>query len=243
MTEHPATEGVILTHATLAALTPLIPVPFVDTAARNRVMRRMVRSLAELHHLRIWDAEVKVLADEEGGGFVRGIAKGAVLAPFKFVLRKTFMVLAGKHIVDLASRSYHHGLLTDRAFAHRWCTPAGSRSPREVRQAIDAVLASEPVASSPVTRALRIGFDESQRAVFDAYATLSARFGGGSANAAIDDAVDDEDGGLLGVIAALQRALTDVPREHFDGLEAKLRAQLFGDSAASEITVHEVSGD
>jgi hypothetical protein len=242
MSEHPATDGVILTHATLAALTPLIPLPFVDTAARNRVMRRMVRSLAELHHLRIWDGEVQTLADEESGSFFKGIAKGAVLAPLKFILRKTFMFLAGKRIVDLASQSYHHGFLMDRVFAHRWCTPAGKHTPIEIRKAIDEVLANEPVASSPVTRALRIGFEESRSALFDAYTSLRARFSGGGVQAAIDGAAQD-DRGLEGVIAALEHALTDVPREHFLDLERKLRIQLFGAGGEPEIIVREVEDE
>lgn len=237
MSEHPAADGVILTHTTLAALTPLIPVPFVDTAARNHVMRRLVRSLAELHHLRIWDAEVRTLADEPSSSLLKGIAKGAVLAPFKFLLRKTFMFLAGKHIVDLASRSYHFGFLMDRAFARRWCAPAGKHSPEAIRKAVDKVLEAEPVASSPVTRALRVGFTESQRALFDVYTSLRSRFSG--MESAVDRVASD-DRGVASVIAALQHALTDVPKEHFDGLERKLARELFGTAGEPEILVREV---
>lgn len=238
MSEHPAADGVILTHATLAALTPLIPLPFVDTAARDYVMRRMVRSLAELHHLRIWDAEVKTLAEEESSSWLKGAAKGVILAPFKFILRKTFLVLAGKRIVDLASRSYHHGFLLDRAFAQRWCAPAGPKRPEEVRAAIDAVLEAEPVASSPVTRAISVGFERSQSALFDVYSALRARVSGGEVDAALDDAATDT-AGFAGVIASLQHALTDVPRDHFDDLERKLKHRLFGDDT-SAIEVSEV---
>lgn len=238
MTDNSAAGGVVLSHATMAALTPLIPVPFVDTAARNYVMRRMVRSLATHHELSIWDEQVKTLADQKGGNFFVGIAKGAVLSPFKLVLRKTFMVLAGKHIVDLASQSYHHGYLVDHAFAQRWCAPRGRHSPTQVRAAVDKLVQSEPIASSPVTRALRVGFDGSQRALVDAYSALRARLSDGPVERAIDDVAGDG-GGLAGVIASLSNALTAVPREHFEGLEGKLRRELFGDDVAAQITVKE----
>ncbi len=238
MTEHPAADGVILKHALWTALTPLIPVPFVDGAAQNYVMRKMVRSLAELHHLRLWEPEVKVLADDEGGKLLVGLAKGAVLAPFKFFLRKTFMVLAGKRIVDLASRSYHHGFLLERAFARGFCAPAGRASPQALRRAIDEVLRAAPVATSPVTHALRRGLQSSQRGLADAYAALRARLVAGAGEADLEDAVRDE-GGIAGVVAAVQHALGDVPREHFEDLERALERRLFGDAHAADIIVKE----
>lgn len=243
MNEFPASPGVVLSHATLAALTPLIPVPFVDTVARNYVMRRMVRSLAARHELEIWDEQVKTLADEKGGHFLVGIAKGAVLSPFKLVLRKTFMVLAGKHIVDLASQSYHHGYLVEHAFRQKWCAPRGGHSPTRVRAAIDKLVESEPVASSPVTRALRVGFDGSQRALADVYASLRSRLSDAPVASAIEDAAGTDDGGLTGVVASLQHALTAVPREHFEELEQKLRRELFGDDLAAQISVKEITSE
>jgi hypothetical protein len=233
------TDTVILAHATLTALTPLIPVPFVDTAIQNRIMRRMVRSLAETHHVRIGDNDVKTLVDDEGGKFFRGVAKSVVLAPFKFILKKTFMVLAGKYIVDLASASYHRGFLIDRAFHNGWCVPRGKVSPEALRRAIDTVMQSVPIVSSPVTRALRLGFESSQRLLLDAYHALKARLASGSIDNAIADAADS-DGGLGGVIASLMQALTEVPRAHFDDLEAKLKRELFGDAAGDAIVVNEV---
>ena len=240
MAEHPATDGVILAHTTLAALTPLIPVPFVDTVVQNRVMRRMVRKLAELHHLRIWDPEVETLADEKGGNLFFGIAKGAVLAPIKRLLRKTFMFLAGKRIVDLASECYHRGFLVERAFANGWCAPHGKTSAKDLREAIDQVLAREPMAASPVTRALRLGFEGAQSTLFDVYTSLRERFGGGNVEQAIDDAAESDEG-IGGVIASLYASLTEVPTAHFDELEGKLRRQLYGDSAGADITVSESS--
>src|SRR5690606_27872846 len=143
------------------------------------LQRRMVRALAERHRINVWDEEVRVLADDHAtGGWFSGMARRLVFGQLKKVLRKTLLVLAGKRLVDLASRTYHHGWLVDRAFAHRWCAPAGSRSAEEVREAIDQVLAETPLATSPITRAISVGFERSQSALAEAYTELRERFGG-----------------------------------------------------------------
>ena len=55
----PNNQGTIATHAVLAGLTPLIPVPVVDDIAKNYFRRRMVRGLAPRTgalSTRIWSA-------------------------------------------------------------------------------------------------------------------------------------------------------------------------------------------
>jgi hypothetical protein len=225
-------ERLLLTHATLVALTPLIPLPFVDDWVKGYLQRRTVRALAARHGLRLWSEEVKQLANDPpttAGAFVGGMAKKLVFAPIKKILRKTFLLLAGKSVVDLASHSYHHAWLIDRAFANRWCSPAGVRSAKEVRTAVDEVLKETPVANSPITRALKLGYERSQSALVDGYARLRARLGGlsGVSDDAMDDAVEDaSEAGLHDVVTQLLAAITAVPSEHFEELEARLRRKL-----------------
>jgi hypothetical protein len=225
-------ERLLLTHATLVALTPLIPLPFVDDLVKGYLQRRTVRKLAARHGLRIWDEEVKQLADDPSttaGAFVGGLAKKLVFAPVRAILRKTFLVLAGKSVVDLASRSYHHAWLIDRAFAHRWCAPAGTRTAKEVRSAVDEVLKETPVATSPITRALKLGYERSQSALVDGYTRLRTRLSGltGASDASLEDAVEDaSEAGVYDVVTQLLDSITSVPREHFDDLEDRLRRKL-----------------
>ncbi len=228
----PGTDGVILTHTVLVALTPLIPLPFVDKAVKGYLMRGMFKRLATAHKLRLWDREVATLADDEVGRVLGGYAKGVVLMPLKLILRKTFLVLAGKSIVDLASRTYHRGWLLDHAFEQGWCAPAGPRSATQVRTAIDELLREVPIARSPVTRAFRLGFDRSRdllggavQNLRDKLATLRGRPVEADVKQALDDVTDDG-GGLAAIVAQLRRAMTEVPEAHFDELAAKLAAKL-----------------
>ncbi len=226
----PSTDGILLTHTTLIALTPLIPLPFVDDWVRGWLLRRMARGLAEAHRLRIWPEEIRVLVELPSSSWVGGMVKGAILSPIKKVLRKTFMFLAGKRIVDIASETYHRGYLIDLAFARGWCEPHGDCSAKELRSAIDAVLKEVPVSQSPVTTALRAGFEEAQSTLADVYTSLRARIGGVPTEATVARAIDDaEAAGLGGVVASLRRALLEVPREHFEALERALAQRVLPD--------------
>jgi hypothetical protein len=227
-----APDTVLLGYPVLVGLTPLIPLPFVDDAARGYLLRRMVRAIAEAHALRLWEEEVRALADEPPSNVMKGLFRGLALMPLKLVLRKALFVLTGKRVVDLVSECYHRGWLLDRAFANSWCAPHGPRSAREVRAAIDALLVETPVTTSPVTAALRLGFERSRDALGRAVAALRTRFGkaGAEVDRAVEDTVKraaaDEASGLGGVVAELRRALTGVPREHFDALERRLGEKL-----------------
>ncbi|MEZ4446908.1 MAG: hypothetical protein R3B72_47955 [Polyangiaceae bacterium] len=230
-TPRPDHQTILLTHAFLAALTPLIPVPFVDDVVQGYVERRMVRLLAEGHGLSLSEDAIARLAEGPKKNLFMGIAKGAILAPIKRILRKTFMVLAGKRIVDLASRTYHVGYLVDAAFALQLCQPAGSHSPEVVRGAIERVVQRVPMARSPVTRALRLGFEQSQKAAYEVFEMVRASLGmirREPRDRDIDGILEDvERQPFVGrVVEQLTRALSDVPREHFVALEGQLLDQL-----------------
>ena len=242
----PDHQGILLTHATLVALTPLIPLPFVDDIVQGRLERRMIRLLAEGHALRIWEEEIRVLAEGPRGSVVKSFAKGVAFAPLEKVLRKTFFFLAGKKMVDLASQTYHVGWLADHAFAMGWVSPHGRHRAREVRAAIDRVLAEVPIASSPVTRALKVGLSRSRETLADVFEMVQAQMGVLRREPRDDQVarmVDDVDrAGLLDrVVEQLRRALTEVPSEHFDELAERFARQLGVEDAAEDGL--EVAGD
>lgn len=218
------TEDILLIHAALVALTPLIPLPFVDDIVQSRLQRRMVQALADRRKLHLGLDGVAAIADDEGA-VVRGIGRlgrRLALVPLRFVLRKLLLVLRGKAIVDLASRTYHRGFLVDAAFAHGLCAPAGEASPHDVRRAIDAVLATVPVARSPITHAVQEGLEASGRSLLDIYARLR-----GEAKRDVDVAIDHAAESLEGgPVEEMRRAIGEIPTAHFDELEQALLKKL-----------------
>jgi hypothetical protein len=221
----PDNDGTLALHTLLAALTPFIPLPFVDDIARNLIMRRLVRALARSHGVTLGDEDVRLLADERGGSVLRGLVKGALLAPFKFILRKLVVILTGKRVVELASETYHRAFLLDRAFANRWCAPAGPHALSKVREALDEVIRATPIATSPVTRALGEGLSRSKDALVAGFELARARALGRAEDAVEAFARDQEQ---RQTARPLLEALMAVPREHFGELEQRLRARLSG---------------
>jgi uncharacterized protein (DUF697 family) len=65
-TSAPPAETVLLTHAVLVALTPLIPLPFMDDWVRGHLERRLVKTLAREHGRDLSDEDARALMDEEG---------------------------------------------------------------------------------------------------------------------------------------------------------------------------------
>jgi hypothetical protein len=228
----------ILTHATLVGLTPLIPLPFIDEMVREILLRRMVRTLASAHGLDLSPADVRTLADEPKESWLKGAAVSVVLMPLRMLLRKTFILLQGKRIIDLASNSYHRGYLIDVAFADRWCVPAGPRRPEEVRFAIDAVC--KEANTEPVRYALRVGFEQSRAALVIGVEQLRRRFASlrrtdgappePEVSATVEQAAAEqsEAAGIGGVVERLRKAIAEVPAEHFEDLRQRLTDRLSG---------------
>ncbi|PYT01215.1 MAG: hypothetical protein DMF65_08050 [Acidobacteria bacterium] len=109
----------LVTHAVLAGLTPLIPVPVVDDLAKNYFRKRLVRRLAAANGRGLSIEELAALTREREGGCVRGCLVAAVVYPLKAVFRKIFYFLEWKRAVDLASRTYHFGYLVNYAMQRR----------------------------------------------------------------------------------------------------------------------------
>jgi hypothetical protein len=79
-------HGVILVHALLVGLTPLIPIPFLDDWVKNIFLRRMVRQVAAAREVTLGNAEVEALLQEDfWGGCVQGC-----LYSLLYLLREIF---------------------------------------------------------------------------------------------------------------------------------------------------------
>src|ERR671932_759823 len=80
----------LVTHAVLAGLTPLIPVPVLDDLAKNYFRKRLVRQLAAANGRELGDRDADALAAERERGCVSGCLLTALVYPLKSVFRKLF---------------------------------------------------------------------------------------------------------------------------------------------------------
>src|SRR5215216_4644709 len=83
-----AQQHVLLTHAVLTGLTPLIPVPLVDDLVKSYFRKRLVRSLAAGAGRALSEDELDALASEGEGGCISGCATTVLVYPLKAVFRK-----------------------------------------------------------------------------------------------------------------------------------------------------------
>jgi hypothetical protein len=231
-----AAETALLTHAVLVALTPLVPLPFMDDWVRGHLERRLVKALAREHGRELSDEDARVLMDEEGG-LAAGLAEKAIKIPLKLLLRKVFYVLEVKRAADIASRAYHRGYLVDYALREDHLAPAGPRSAREIRAALDFACASAPI--GPVEHAVRFVLESSLDALKSAAGELQrtmqrALRGSGphvsaareQVTGAVEAAAPREEEAVASVAERLRQALRTVPEEHFVRLRNAFRQAL-----------------
>lgn len=215
-------DDLLLTHAALVALTPLVPLPFVDEIARRHLQRRLLRQLASRHGVTLSDGEIELLTASTDG-FLDGTAIGRrlLLLPFKWVFKRVLLALRGKAIVEAASLALHRASLFEVALERGLVAVHG---PDRLREAIEAVLKEAPVASSPVTAGLRAGLTASQDALSRGYAHLRHDVQKGGIDAAYERAARAlrSRGGLEG----LRLGLSGRPRAHLRRLEDRLLERL-----------------
>src|SRR5919205_580792 len=80
-----AQQHVLVTHAVLTGLTPLIPVPLLDDLVKGYFRKRLVRSLAAGAGRALTDEELDALAAEREGGCLRGCVVAVLVYPLKAV--------------------------------------------------------------------------------------------------------------------------------------------------------------
>ncbi len=224
-----ANQNSLVTHAVLVGLTPLIPVPFVDDLVKAHLLRRMVIALAASHARSVRPQDVETLI-EDRGGCALGCLGQVVLYPLKKIFRKVFFFLEWKRAVDLTSRTYHQGYLIDYALSSD--AIFGAKTMAEIRDAIDAVCRESPV--KPLESAIGATFRKSRgvlRSAAQIFAGALKRRGDARPDrqqvAEVVDAVEEqEEREIAPVTTGLQRAVANIPEEHFRRLRTRLDARL-----------------
>jgi hypothetical protein len=224
-------QHVLVTHAVLTGLTPLIPVPLVDDLVKNYFRKRLVRSLAAGAGRKLSEEELDALASEREGGCVSGCATTMLVYPLKAVFRKVFYFLEWKRAVDLTSRTYHFGYLVGHALRRREDAPSllDAHGARAVSEAIEAVCREAPI--KPLESAVGGTFRKSKGVLRAAAALLSRSLRRQPPQPervaeAIESIEPDEARELQPVVTRLQRSLASVPEEHFRSLRDQLEARL-----------------
>ncbi|MEK6411003.1 MAG: hypothetical protein AABN34_29120 [Acidobacteriota bacterium] len=222
-------QKLIITHAVLTGLTPLIPVPIVDDLVKSYFQRRLVRELTRVYAITLTEQEMKTLADDPGSGCLAGCLGGALLLPFKLIFRKLFFFLEWKRAADTVSRTFHQGYLLDCALNEGWFR--GQRNAFELRAAIDAVC--REVGTGPVERAVSLTLSQSKATLKSAANLLNRSLKNVSRKpdaervASAAEAVEaEEEREIEGVINKLQKSIQSVPEDYFLNLRGRLAAGL-----------------
>src|SRR5215207_8383759 len=229
--ERGAQQHVLVTHAVLTGLTPLIPVPLLDDLVKNYFRKRLVRSLAASAGRPLTDEELDALASEREGGCLRGCVGTVLVYPLKAVFRKLFYFLEWKRAVDLTSRTYHFGHLVGHALRRRGDAPSllDAHGARAVNEAIEAVCREAPI--KPLESAVGGTFRKSKGVLRGAAALLSKTLRRQPPQPervaeAIESVEPDEARKLQPVVTRLQSSLASVPESHFRNLRDQLEARL-----------------
>jgi hypothetical protein len=222
-------QKLILTHAVLTGLTPLIPVPIVDDLVKSYFQRRLVRELARVYSINPSEGEIRTLADDPSSGCLAGCLGGALLLPFKLIFRKLFFFLEWKRAADTVSRTFHQGYLLDYAMQTSYYP--NQRNAVEVRGAIEAVC--REVRTGPVERAVSLTLVQSKETLKSAanllkrsLASISGRPDPERVALAAEAVESEEEREIEGVITRLQKSIQSVPEGYFNNLRARLAACL-----------------
>ncbi len=226
-----AQQHVLITHAVLTGLTPLIPVPLVDDLVKGYFRKRLVRSLASSAGRVLSAEELDALASEREGGCLRGCVVGVLVYPLKAVFRKLFYFLEWKRAADLTSRTYHFGYLVGHALRRRGDAPSllDAHGARAVSEAIAAACREAPI--KPLEAAVGGTFRKSKGVLRAAAALLSRSLRREPPQPdrvaqAIESVEPEEERELDPVVTRLQSSIASVPEEHFRALRESLEARL-----------------
>lgn len=219
----------------LAGLCPLLPVPFLDDWALERVQRRMIRELGESRELELTDAEVRILAGEGERRLWPGLLKGTAMAArdgARRVLRKVFKtafyLLLLRDGVHRSVETFVQGYL----FLHAARLPQGLRPSgrseervRAVRAAVLETMREEDV--KPIHSAMARSFRRSFDLLVKAASLLGGVFGRMRSGERADEgeALRQEEELLGGFVDRLAASLWG-NEEYFEHLEKAFEARL-----------------
>ena len=234
------TRRALITYSVLTGVTPLIPVPLADDLARDYFRRRLIRTLADAHHLSLSPETIKALTAERRSGCLGGCLAQLLIYPLKKAFRKIFYFLEWKRAVDLTSYTLHYGYLVDYAFGAGLLGGAGraGRSVDEVRAAIDEVCREAPI--KPVEGAVRAAFRQSRAVLVSAAGMLerslrrvAGRLDEDKVKSAVGAVEEEERREIKGLTDRLQQKIENIPEAHFKNLRARLDARLAQEGGAA----------
>lgn len=131
-------QTIIITHAVLIGLTPLIPIPVLDDLVKSFFYSRLIQSLAFRYKLTLSTSEINILAEDRGQGLVRGCLIGTLEYIVKRLIRKLTIVLEWRRAIDIVTHAYYVGYLMDYAFQQGWYVPSDVQHAVQFRSAIEA---------------------------------------------------------------------------------------------------------
>lgn len=158
-------QRVVITHAVLAGLTPLIPIPGLDDLVKSFFVQSLIRSVASGRGVPLSGAEVTALAEEQSG-CMRGCVIGIVEYTVKSLIRKLTVVLEWRRSIELVTHTYYFGHLLDYAFQQGWYVPGDAQQAARLRVAIEQ--AYRTANTEVVKRAVRSSFNRSSKLVLSA---------------------------------------------------------------------------
>jgi uncharacterized protein (DUF697 family) len=165
-------QFLILTHAVLAGLTPLIPIPFLDDLVKAYFLRNLVSSLAKTYQVELSPAEATALADDRGGGCVNGCLTWLILYPVKRLIGKIVFVLEWQRAIDIVTHTYYFGYLLNYVFKQGIYRPGDIAQATRLRVAIEQ--ARQGANTGFVRRIVQANFNQSRQLIVDAVGQLSA---------------------------------------------------------------------
>ena len=208
-------NSILLTHAVLVGLTPLIPIPLVDDIFYARFRRSLVQRLATYHAHKLQTDELEILASSTKSGCALGCVGALLLYPMKKLLSKIFFFLEIKRAADTMGHTYAFGVLLDAAFVDKHIQTHGAA---RVRAAIDAVLGRTD--TSVFNRAARSAIKSSPSAIRDLVAKFS------KSNQSESAAKIEAEGGFKELVSRFQSALTQMAEREIRGLREELAREL-----------------
>ena len=236
-------QSIIITHAVLIGLTPLIPIPFLDDIVKTYFYRRLVRSLASRYKLTLSAEEINRLAEDQGRGAVKGCLLGTVEYVVKRLIRKLVIVLEWHRAIDLVTQAYYAGYLLDFAFQQGWYAPGDPQQAMKLRSAIDRARTNANV--NLVRNIVKSSFNQSRGLVLDAVRQLTRslkdivvrRSRAGRRRQVAEETVaaklEQESANIRGTLGKLISNLQDYleifmqeHQDHFERLQERLRVAL-----------------
>lgn len=159
-------QRIIITHAVLVGLTPLIPIPGIDDLVKSFFNQNLIRALASSSNLSLGKDEVAALAEEQGSGCLKGCLIGVAEYYLKRLVRKMSVVLEWRRSIELVTHTYYFGHLLDYAFRQGWYVPGDMKQAVRLRFAIEQ--AYRGTNTEVVRRAVQSSFDRSRKLVSNA---------------------------------------------------------------------------